>query len=217
MIRNVIFDLDGTLLDTREGIVESARYAAKTLGYPELPRETMLSFIGPPIQQSFMTHYGCDPHTAQEAANLFRTYYKEKALLKAVPYAGIYDLCGTLKSWGINMAVATYKREDYALTLLRHFHFHEYCAVMHGADGDNRLKKRDIIQLCLQELTALRAESVLVGDTVQDAAGAEEAGIPFLAVTYGFGFHGEKDIAGFAHIGTAQEPGDIADVLGSYR
>ena len=81
MMRAVIFDLDGTLLDTREGIVESARYAAKRLGFPELPYETWLTFVGPPIQQSFMTHFSCDGETAQRAADLFRDYYKTKALL----------------------------------------------------------------------------------------------------------------------------------------
>ena len=213
MMRAVIFDLDGTLLDTREGIVESARYAAKRLGFPELPYETWLTFVGPPIQQSFMTHFSCDGETAQRAADLFRDYYKTKALLKAAPYDGIYALCEKLKANGIKMAVATYKREDYALMLLRHFGFDRYCDPMHGADNNNILKKEDIVRLCLEELGIRESESVLIGDTIHDAAGARNAGIPFLAVTYGFGFRTAEDVDPFPCVGVAGMPAEIAEIV----
>ncbi len=210
MIRNVIFDLDGTLLDTREGILESVRYAAGQLGYPELPKEELLQFVGPPIQQSFMQHYGCDEETAQKAAGVFRTYYKTTALLMARPYEGIYALCETLKAHGLRMAVATYKREDYALTLLRHFRFDQYCDPMHGADDLNQLKKADIIQLCMKEMNAIPDECVLVGDTLHDAQGARDAGLSFIAVTYGFGFRDKADTEGFPCYGIAKRPLDVA-------
>lgn len=213
MIGHVIFDLDGTLLDTREGILESVRYAAEQLRYPALPHETLLSFIGPPIQQSFMTHYGCSLEQAQEAAGIFRDYYKDSALLRASPYDGIYDLCSCLQSHGVRMAVATYKREDYALTLLRYFHFDRYCDPMHGADHENRLKKEDIISLCMAEMSASKADTVLVGDTTHDAKGALEAGIPFIGVTYGFGFQTPEDVDAYPSIGTANSPMDIAAIV----
>lgn len=211
MIKNVIFDLDGTLLDTREGIIESVKYAAKVLGYKELPYKELLAFIGPPIQQSFMAHYGCDKETAQKAADIFRDYYKTVALLKAVPYEGIYELCNELKRRGIKMSVATYKREDYALTLLRHFHFDDYCDPMHGADGENKRKKKDIVQMCMDEMGAEPENTVLIGDTDHDETGAEDAGIGFIAVTYGFGFHNAEEVG--KCIGVANTPLDIADIL----
>ncbi len=213
MIKNVIFDLDGTLLDTREGILESVKYAAKELGYKELSHEELLEFVGPPIQMSFMNHYGCDEKTAQKAANIFRDYYKNKALLKATPYNGIYELCQRLKDNDIKMAVATYKREDYALRLLEHFDFHKYCDPMHGADNNNKLKKKDIVQLCLDEMGASKEAAVLVGDTDHDANGALEAGIPFIGVTYGFGFKAASDLNGFSYYGVASEPLEIAGIL----
>ena len=211
MIKNVIFDLDGTLLDTREGIVESVRHAANALGYRELPYAELLTFVGPPIQQSFIDHYGCDAETAQRAADIFRDYYKTAALLKATPYEGIFDLCGELKKRGIRMAVATYKREDYALILLKHFRFDDYCDPMHGADGQNKLKKRDIVQLCMEEMGASPDDTVLIGDTEHDAKGAREAGIHFLAVTYGFGFRTAAE-AGEC-LGAVGTPMEIADCL----
>ena len=213
-IKNIIFDLDGTILDTTEGILESADYAAKTLGYPELPMETKLKFIGPPIQQSFITHYGATSEEAQKAADLFRNYYKKHALYKAIPYPGIYDLCETLRQNGFRMAVATYKREDYALELLKHFHFDQYCEPMHGADDLNVLKKEDIVNLCIHEMNASREECVLVGDTEHDALGAVKAGVPFLAVTYGFGFQsGDKLLSNYSLIGVADTAIDIAKIL----
>ena len=70
-IKNVIFDLDGTLLDTTEGVLESVKYTAEKLAYPVLPPKELLRFIGPPIQQSFMTYYGASQETAQKAADIF--------------------------------------------------------------------------------------------------------------------------------------------------
>ncbi len=211
MIKNVIFDLDGTLLDTREGIIESVKHAAEVLGYPERSYEELLTFVGPPIQQSFMDHYGCDKETAQQAANIFRDYYKTTALLKAEPYEGIYELCEELKNSGIRMAVATYKREDYALVLLKHFHFDHYCDPMHGADGENKLKKRDIVRMCMDEMGATTDDCVLIGDTDHDKAGAAEAGIGFIGVTYGFGFHSAADVGD--HSATAETPMEILNAL----
>lgn len=213
MIKNVIFDLDGTLLDTREGIIESVKFAAKELGYEELPRETLLKFVGPPIQQSLMMFYGCDMETAQRGANIFRDYYKTTALLKAEPYEGIFDLCEKLKANGVRMAVATYKREDYALTLLRHFGFHKYCNPMHGADNNNVLKKADIVRICQEEMGATKENSVLIGDTEHDAKGAEQAETPFIAVTYGFGYKSSDDVKDYPSIGVARTPLEIADII----
>ena len=201
----VIFDLDGTLLDTTQGVLESAVYAAKSLGFDELPHETMLKFVGPPIQNSFKEYYGCDGAQAQKAADIFRSYYKEKALLKAVPYDGIYELCEKLRAMGLKLAVATYKREDYAITLLNHFGFDRYCVCMHGADNNNVLKKSDIVNLCVSETDSTPETSVLVGDTLHDALGAKQAGIDFIAVTYGFGFKKNGEIP-YPCVGVADNP-----------
>ena len=213
MIKNVLFDLDGTLLDTREGILESIKYSVKELGYRELPYEEQLTFVGPPIQNSFMNHFGCDKEEAQRAADLFRQFYSTKTLFMASPYEGIYELCEGLRDNGIKMAVATYKREDYALTLLKHFRFHEYCDVMHGADGANVLKKEDIVRMCIEELGAVKEECVLIGDTDNDAKGAAAAGIPFIAVTYGFGFKNEKDVSEYPYIGIAEKPVEVLPIV----
>ena len=212
-IKNIVFDLDGTLLDTTEGILESVRFAAKQLGFDDLPYSTLLRFVGPPIQNSFIEYYSCDNITAQRAADIFRDYYKNKALLKAKPYDGIFDLCEYLKKAGIKMSVATYKREDYALTLLRHFGFDKYCNPIHGADNNNILKKADIINMCLKESGESPEESVLIGDTEHDAIGAKNAGTNFIAVTYGFGFSNISDVKPYPYIGIAHSPYEIEEIV----
>ena len=209
----VIFDIDGTLLDTTEGVLEAVKYATSIFGYPELPYNMLLNFVGPPMQDSFVRHYGCGREKAQEAANVFRSYYKDYSLTKAVPYEGIYELCDGLQKRGIKMAAASYKREDYAVKVLEYFGFNKYMASMHGADNNNVLKKSDIINLCLAETGILCEEAVYIGDTDNDAVGASGAGVDFIAVTYGFGFKTPDDIKPYPYVGVADRPLDILKML----
>lgn len=209
MIKATLFDLDGTLLDTTDGVLESAIFAATQLGYPRLPYETMLKFVGPPIQNSFKIFYGASEERAQEAANIFRSYYKENALLKASLYPDIIEVLENLKARGIKIAVATYKREDYAISILKHFGIAPYCKSMHGADNYNKLTKADIVNLCIDELGIDKSEVVLIGDTEHDALGAQRAGVQFLGVTYGFGFRFHNDIDEYPNIGCADSTKEI--------
>lgn len=212
-MKAVLFDLDGTLLDTTEGVLESAIFAAKKLGYEELPYETMLSFVGPPIQNSFIKWYGCSQEKAQEAANVFRTYYKENALFKAALYPDLIDLLKELQMKDIKIGVATYKREDYAISILEHFGIAPFCITMHGADNFNKLTKADIVNMCIDELGTEKREVVLVGDTEHDALGAERAGVPFLGVTYGFGFKTKADVDHYPNIGCANSAKEILNFI----
>lgn len=150
----ILFDLDGTLIDTSKGVIESAIFAAKKLGYEELPHSVMMTFIGPPIQDSFEKYYKCNKRVAQEAANIFREYYMKKATSNAIVYPGVYELMKELRKRNIQIAIATYKREDCALAVLKNFNLYEYCDVIHGADNLNVLSKIDIISRCLDELHA---------------------------------------------------------------
>ncbi len=221
--RLVIFDLDGTLLDTTEGVLNAARYTIDVCGFAPLSEERLKTFIGPPIQESFRSAYGIeDTGRLQEIAGIFRDRYKERELYKAVPYPDIFDTCRRIKDAGIMLAVATYKREDYAVDIMRHFGFDRYMTAIYGADHENRLKKADIIQKCLQlpdrgQPLNVRA-AVMVGDTVNDSLGAKQAGVDFIGVLYGFGFRdrSEEALQGCAGCAaTAKELGDL--ILGLQR
>lgn len=188
----VIFDLDGTLMDTSSGILMAVKDTIKEHGMPELGEDKIKTFIGPPIQWSFEAQYGISKEEAQRMADTFRALYSTKHLLGAVPYPGIYDLLKALNEKGMKSAIATYKREDYALRLLKHYHFDDYTDIMYGGDNDGTLKKRDIIQKCIDTAGVKDlCEVVMVGDTLHDSNGAKELGVDFIGVSYGFGFHGE--------------------------
>lgn len=184
----LIFDLDGCLLDTSSGIRESVNYTLSALGLAKLNNDDLIKFIGPPIQISLMDYCNLSSDEAQNGANLFREYYKEKALLKAELYPRIKETLNEFRKRGIKMAVATYKREDYAIKLLKAFDLTEYFDTIHGGDNNNKLSKGDIIKLCLSDLNCTNKDAIMIGDTVNDARGAKALEMDFIGVTWGFGF-----------------------------
>ena len=206
-----VFDVDGTLLDTGDGILASIEYTMDHFGLEKPDREKLMGFIGPPIQDSFAKTYGLEGDILQEIATVFRDRYSTADLLKAVPYPGITELFAELSLNGIQPAIATYKRQDYALTLLKHFGFDRYTSIMYGGDHENKLKKCDIIQKCIDAagITDL-SEVIMIGDTLNDAAGAEKLGIDFAAVTYGFGFKTARELDSIKKVFTAHSSSDLS-------
>lgn len=191
----VVFDLDGTLLDTAPGVLAAAEYAIGEMGYPTPDAKVLSTFIGPPIELSFERAVGMTPDEVKRAAAIFRKSYQTDHLMKADPYAGIFELFEGLVARGIKPAVATYKRESYALPLLRHFGFDRYTEILYGSDAEGKLSKRDIIEKCIRDAGVSSPERVLmIGDTVHDAIGAAALGVPFIGVTYGFGFNDPNEI-----------------------
>jgi len=210
----VIFDVDGTMLDTTEGVLSSVKYTIDKFGFEKLSDEKLSTFIGPPIQDSFSKYYNLSGDILQEIATVFRDRYKDFDLLKAEPYAGIFQVFDKLEKNGVKTAVATYKREDYAITLLKHFGFDKYTSIMHGGDHYNKLKKADIIELCIAESgVSDKSRIIMVGDTLNDAVGAEKMGIDFLAVTYGFGFKTADELDSIKKAGVADTAAEILDFI----
>ena len=209
-----VFDVDGTLLDTSEGVIESVKYTIKKHSLKELDEATLSTFIGPPIQDSFARVYGLKGEILQELATTFRNQYKDVDLLKAVPYEGIYDLIQSLLDAGIKVAIATYKRQDYASAIMEHFGFNGYTDIIYGADHENKLKKRDIIEMALKDsgVTDYK-EAVMIGDSDNDAIGAEGIGTEFIGVTYGFGFKNAEDVNKYKNIGVANTCAEVAPII----
>ena len=205
-----VFDLDGTLLDTRGGVLSAVKYTIKEFGYEMPDEETLRSFIGPPVQEGFSRVYGLEGPILQEIATVFRNFYSTKTLLEAELYEGMTELMEEMLARGIKPAVATYKREDYALKLLRHFGFDRYTDIMFGGDHENKLKKRDIIEKCINTagVTDL-SRVVMIGDTEFDAVGARDIGVDFIGVSYGFGYKSVEEIEGKGAAGATRTPLDI--------
>lgn len=205
-----VFDLDGTLMNTKPGIFPALRYTIEKMGLRMLDDDTLSTFLGPPVQDSFAKHYSLEGEILQEIATTFRDRYSTVTLFEAEIYDGIPELLDELIKRGIKPAVATYKREDYALKLLRRFGFDSYTNVMYGGDHENILKKKDIIKKCITAAGVTDPRRVLmIGDSTGDALGAEALGVDFVAVTYGYGFKSADDLKNIKHIGIADTPSGI--------
>ncbi|MDY3791491.1 MAG: HAD hydrolase-like protein [Oscillospiraceae bacterium] len=205
-----VFDVDGTLLDTTEGVLSSVKYTIDRFGFEPLSREKLKKFIGPPIQNSFASAYGLSGDILQDIAGVFRNRYKDEDLFKAKPYEGIYDAMKWLSDNNVKIAIATYKRQDYAEKILREFGFDKYTDIMYGADHENKLKKRDIIEKCIADSGVTDySKVVMIGDSDNDAIGAREIGVNFIAVTYGFGFDSARDAMSFPNVGIASSPDEL--------
>lgn len=205
-----VFDVDGTLLDTTEGVLASVEHAIRTFGYPMPSPEVLRTFIGPPIQDSFAKTYQLEKAQADAMAAEFRQCYKGENLTKAKPYEGIYELMDELVKRGVKIAVATYKRQDYAEAILKYFGFDKYSNILYGSDFEGKLKKMDIIQKCMVDLGSTDyRNAVMIGDSWHDANGAEQIGVDFIGVTYGFDFRNEEDVRNCTCIGSADTPMEI--------
>ncbi|MDE7305805.1 MAG: HAD hydrolase-like protein, partial [Clostridia bacterium] len=171
-------------------------------------------FIGPPIKNSFEKIYGIHGDRLQEMTDCFRYRYSAEDLLKAKAYEGIYKVFEELRKKSVKTAIATYKRHDYAVNIMRSFKFDKYSDIIFGADNDNKLKKKDIIEKCISVSGVTdRRKVVMIGDSDNDAIGAEQLGIDFVAVTYGFGFHVKEDCNAYANVGIAEKPVDILELI----
>lgn len=185
----VLFDLDGTLLDTSEGIMFGASYTASRIGAPELSVGQQKSFIGPPIIESFMRECSLTEDKAREAVEIYRQRYMEKGLYEATQYELIKELLIALKYKKCSTAVATLKRDDLAKMILKNFGLSDHFDTIIGIDEKDTHSKSDIISMCLKEMGQTNLNKVvLIGDSIYDSIGAEEVGIDFIAVTYGYGF-----------------------------
>lgn len=202
----VLWDIDGTLLNTLDSLVSSYRYTIDKLALEERSDEEIASYIGPTPQTIFQTHFNMDKISAQKASDIFRENYKNKNLYNAKVYNGIYEVLETLKRSNINQAVATNKRQDYAIEICRYFKIDQYCNPIIGSDNQNTLTKKDIVKQCLEYLQVEASHRVvLIGDTNGDKTAAEQVGIDFIGVNYGFGF---KNIDNYA-----DSPSDILKFL----
>lgn len=202
MYETIVFDLDGTILDTRVGVKNAVKMTISQLGLPEQSDEVIEQFVGPPMQESFMKYFGMDYELALKNANLFRENYKRYTLLQADVYPGVLELFDKLKRMKKKIAVATNKSHENAYLILEYYGIAEKCDYIKGSDLNGKLSKADILQDCMIFLRADSQTTVLIGDSSYDAEGAKKIGVDFIAVTYGFEFKIGEDYseAGYAFI-----------------
>lgn len=191
---SVLFDLDGTLTDSGEGITKSAAYAFEKLGLPVPSQKDLELFIGPPLAEIF-PKYGVPVEQTDEAIHYFRQRYKSVGKFENRPYDGIENLLKDLKAAGMRLYVATSKPETTAVEILSHFHLDRYFDEIAGATESHARETKDAVIAYL--LNSVHAEKcVMVGDTRFDVLGAEKLQIPCIGVAWGYGSVDEMREAG---------------------
>lgn len=214
----VIFDLDGTLLDTADGIMIGASYTANKMGGLKLTENQQKSFIGPPIIDSFIRECRFSESKARKAVEIYRQRYKEKGMYEAKPYPLINKMLELLLEKRYKTAVATLKRHDFAKDILKYFGLSDYFNVIKGMDHLDSHSKTDIILMCLKQLQENDfSKVVLIGDSHYDAIGAEQVGIDFIAVTYGYGFKNKEEANKSKPIFIAESVDEIISYLKLYE
>jgi phosphoglycolate phosphatase len=216
----ILFDLDGTLVDSAPGITASVAFALSHFGiFPET-REELLRFIGPPLSDSFKRFYGFSEERAGEAVDLYRVRYRESGVYEFSVYEGIGEALSALNAAGLTCAVATSKPGVFAETVLEKSGLKRYFAFVAAAELDDaegrkrrlRMEKKDVIEYCLESLGVADKKRVLmVGDRKHDIVGAHLAGVDSLGVLFGFGSREELEEAGADHI--AETPADIIRLI----
>ncbi|MGF9965880.1 HAD family hydrolase [Bacillus rhizoplanae] len=201
MYTTFLFDLDGTLTDPKEGIVNSIIYALRKMGIDEQNNKKLLSFIGPPIQHSFASIYGMDEKQVAEAVRYYREYFQDKGMFENHVYEHIPNVLQDLKNVGKRLFVATSKPTTFAKQILEHFQLAHYFEEIVGSNLDGtRIAKTDIIQHILHTYPDLEKEHVvMVGDREHDMIGAQQVGIDSIGVVYGYGSKEELVAAGATH------------------
>lgn len=198
----LLFDLDGTLTDSAEGIVNCAEHALNAMGITEPDRSKLLRFIGPPLIDSFMDFYGMDKENAIKAVAAYRERYPVKGIFENRVYEGISEALDMLKRGGKRLAVATSKPEIYALRILDYFDLAKYFEICTGAElSGERNAKAEVIEECLKRLGSPDKSTVLmIGDRRHDVEGAKLCGVDCAGVKYGYSVGNELEIAGAEYV-----------------
>lgn len=209
----VLFDLDGTLLDTSPGIISALKNTLDYLDLPKIADEKLLEFIGPPKGDFFMEEYNMPREKALEAHKKYHEFSAKQSLFQAEIYDYIPQLLIYLKSNNYLTAVATNKNHRHTMKILSHFGLAKYFDVINGADDAGTLKKIDTILKCLLQLNINcdHKNTVLIGDSSYDAIGSKKAGIDFIGVTYGYGFKNINEIHEYEHVGYVETAKQLFD------
>lgn len=206
----ILFDLDGTLTDSGEGIVNCARLALEHFGLPIPSDEEMRVFVGPPLHETFMK-FGVPADKTDEAIRVYRSRYIPIGKFENYPYPGISQLLEILVAKGHRLYVATSKPETMSVEILEHFDLAKFFTKICGATMDKSRSSKDAVIAYLLEETGERNHMIMVGDTKFDILGAKVHGIPAIGVAWGYGEVQEMVDAGA--VGIANTTDELLQML----
>ena len=198
MFDYLFFDLDGTLTDPAPGITNSFKYALKYFGREIPSYETLCTFIGPPLQDTFKNLLNFEDDKIPEAIKKYREYFAEKGLFENSVYPGIPELLSTLKQNGKKLVVATSKPEDFSIRIIEHFGLSQYFENVCGSLKDQtRTKKDEVIEFAIERnQISDKSKILMIGDRKHDILGAKKVGLKSCGVLFGYGSREELETAG---------------------
>lgn len=210
MYHYILFDLDGTLTDSKEGILNCVRYALNKLNRPIPDEETLLQFIGPPLQDSFQEFCGMTQEESVRAVELFRERYAPIGKFENAAAPGMPELCARLKKRGYVLALASSKPQEMCEPICERFGYAPSLQVITGSPPEGDWEKADVIREACRRLGLTKADLpavLMVGDRKFDVLGARACGIDCVGVEFfGYALPGELEKAGAAAVvKTAEE------------
>ncbi len=214
-MKYILFDLDGTISDSSEGIYKCFQYALAELGKPVLTDAELRPFIGPPLSNTFEHSLGLTPEEARKGLSLFRERYGTKGKFENHMYKGVTELVYTLLQAGHLLGIATSKPEKYAREILEYFGLATYFPVIVGASMDDSFSnKKDIMELAIKQGKSRNPEIdhiYMIGDRSYDMHASKELGVTAIGVTYGFGTEKELLDSGADYI--CHTPQEVAPII----
>lgn len=198
MYKAILFDLDGTLTDSGEGITKSVQYALEKIGKPEPDLQKLRIFVGPPLLEQFEEYAGIDEETAKKAIEYYRERYAPVGIYENELYPGIVEMLCGLKEKGYKLGIASSKPENFVRIVAEYFHIDSYFDEIVGSEiSGGRTNKTEVIEEALRRmgLSDHRDQVIMVGDKEHDVYGARKAGLECIAVSYGYGTKEELENA----------------------
>jgi phosphoglycolate phosphatase len=227
----VLWDLDGTLYESGQGIRNGLLYAIRMMGLAQPDLATLNAMIGPPLRDSFQRFFGLSPDQANTAIRHYRVYYVKKGLYEGSPYPGVRETLAALKQEGKILTVATSKPWIFAHRVLGHYQLRSYFDTVLGCYRNGRLdSKNEVIQAVLEHYQGIKPlakgrllgdaltrplgndfKSVMIGDRFYDVEGAKAHGIDTIGVSYGYGT--SEELLNSGAVAVVHQPGQLLDIL----
>jgi len=211
LIKHILFDLDGTLTNPKEGITKCVQYALRHFGI-ERDCEELVSFIGPPLKEQFMEYASLSEEEGVKAVEVYRERFAPVGIFENEIYDGIIPMLEKLKKQGKIFALATSKPTVFAEKIVEKYGIKPYLSCIVGSELDGRnTDKAEVIRIVMEELGATKENTVMVGDREHDVIGARKNGIECIGVSYGYGKNGELEESGALKI--AKTPYELLKIL----
>ncbi len=208
---NILFDLDGTIVDSYKGITDSIKHVTKTLNIEDLSDDILKKFIGPPLEKSFIKYCNdIDKNNIENAINIYRDYYKETGIFDCIIYPDIIECLNILKNNKKNIYLATAKPKPFAKIILSYLHIDNFFNEIYGVDFNGSLKdKYDVMSHAIKDSNLDTNSSIMIGDREDDAIASKKLSVDILSVRYGYGEESEFSSSNYV----ADNVLDILDII----